>query len=688
MSVAVPVIDYIDGSTRRVYLRSGVVDFYPIEDIYHEYRYLRRTDESLRKWEALLKAEGNVPKGGGAFTPRYVVLLDGTKIVPFDEPSQLNQLGDMITDDPDTDATLYDISSLTTAKAIFIKPSEAETIQLNSAAIEFSSYNGGVTIDINSGNSGTLYPIGTDRKKVNNTEDALSIANSKGFNKLYIHSNLTVNSGLDYSGMVFQGRSHTNTVVQILDSANVQNVTMVEVDVSGVLDGGTDLNTCTVRSLVFFNGHIHNSALAGTIYMGGTEDALIRRSIQLTPDIIPIIDMLASNQNLIVVEYTGELHIHNLQNATSVVTVGLTAGSVILDSTNCTSGIIEVTGIGQLQDENGNYINSGIWNGGVVIKNGLLNVSAIARSAREFIHLNVDAFVNGDGLANTPFNNLADAYAECINSRVHALIIAGTVVFTGYNLDRFVIRGKNPLNAVCVLNGAGNTTIRTEFSNLILTGRVEGSIYVTDCAIQTISNVGSDEFPTLFKTCIIRPDSGVTPVIQLRNDLTTPQNIHFIDNDSGVPGTDTASLDFNGSNSPIAFRNYNGGLLFKNVTQYASHTFEMASGQLKLDTATCTDGIFIVRGVGKLITENGTHIPTGTWNGGVTIVNELLTATQLATLGSGLTVAQDIKLDELHKLQGLDVGNPLVVTPDSMDVAGIEIVITGDGETSSTLTRQ
>ncbi len=44
-------------------------------------------------------------------------------------------------------------------------------------------------------------------------------------------------------------------------------------------------------------------------------------------------------------------------------------------------------------------------------------------------------------------------------------------------------------------------------------------------------------------------------------------------------------------------------------------------------------------------------------------------------------------VDELHKLNRLDLANPLTVTPDSMDVGGIHIDITGDGETSSTFTR-
>ena len=77
MSVSSPVIDYIDGETRRIYLLEGIEAFHWVDDIYTEYRNLRRTDESLRKWEPLLKASGNDAKGGGKYTPRYVTLLKG-----------------------------------------------------------------------------------------------------------------------------------------------------------------------------------------------------------------------------------------------------------------------------------------------------------------------------------------------------------------------------------------------------------------------------------------------------------------------------------------------------------------------------------------------------------------------------------------------------------------------------------
>lgn len=44
-------------------------------------------------------------------------------------------------------------------------------------------------------------------------------------------------------------------------------------------------------------------------------------------------------------------------------------------------------------------------------------------------------------------------------------------------------------------------------------------------------------------------------------------------------------------------------------------------------------------------------------------------------------------VDELHKIQGLDADNPMTVTPDNRTAGTINLDITGDGETSTTVTR-
>lgn len=100
-----PVIDYIDGPNRRIHLHADTVDssVHPM-DIYKEQRTLRRTDESLRKYDLFIAAKGNDykgqdPQGNDRYTERYIVLLDGARIVPYDVAQTLTFTGVMITDD-------------------------------------------------------------------------------------------------------------------------------------------------------------------------------------------------------------------------------------------------------------------------------------------------------------------------------------------------------------------------------------------------------------------------------------------------------------------------------------------------------------------------------------------------------------------------------------------------------------
>jgi hypothetical protein len=72
----------------------------------------------------------------------------------------------------------------------------------------------------------------------------------------------------------------------------------------------------------------------------------------------------------------------------------------------------------------------------------------------------------------------------------------------------------------------------------------------------------------------------------------------------------------------------------------------------------------------------------------VSLITNNSAGLQIVTQGSGLSAAQDTKLDELHKLQGLDISNPMTVTPTSRSAgAGVSQTISGDGETTSTVTR-
>lgn len=128
------IIASIDGNARRVYLHADTVGatIHPV-DIYKEMRSLRRTDESLRKYNLFIKVEGNVSKGGGKFTERYAVLLEGTRIVPYDTSHVLTVNGTVITDDGQEGIAAFDKAPLspTTSVDIAYIPPQVEIIEVN-----------------------------------------------------------------------------------------------------------------------------------------------------------------------------------------------------------------------------------------------------------------------------------------------------------------------------------------------------------------------------------------------------------------------------------------------------------------------------------------------------------------------------------------------------------------------------
>lgn len=82
MSVANPVIDFIDAPARRIYLLAGVTEYHPVDDIYAEVRRLRRDNELLRAFDVFVTAGGNLPKNqaGTSRTPRFAI-FNNCKVV-------------------------------------------------------------------------------------------------------------------------------------------------------------------------------------------------------------------------------------------------------------------------------------------------------------------------------------------------------------------------------------------------------------------------------------------------------------------------------------------------------------------------------------------------------------------------------------------------------------------------------
>lgn len=133
-----PLIDYIDGPNRRIYLSLETVslDLIPM-DVYTEMRALRRTDEELRKYDVFLSGEGKDPKGGGKFTERFVKCLLGTRIVPYDTTHTLKIISGIITDDEQEGIACFDRTALSTATIVDIdyQPPQVELVEVTTSGV-------------------------------------------------------------------------------------------------------------------------------------------------------------------------------------------------------------------------------------------------------------------------------------------------------------------------------------------------------------------------------------------------------------------------------------------------------------------------------------------------------------------------------------------------------------------------
>ena len=136
-----PVISSIDTVNNRIHLSASTVgvDLHPI-DIYKEYRALRRTDETLRKFYPMMKADGNVQKTATTFTERYVTLLNGARVVPYDASHSLRVIGTIITDDGNSGIDCFDRLPLSTSVEVDIdyQPPQVEIIKVNTSQASLS----------------------------------------------------------------------------------------------------------------------------------------------------------------------------------------------------------------------------------------------------------------------------------------------------------------------------------------------------------------------------------------------------------------------------------------------------------------------------------------------------------------------------------------------------------------------
>lgn len=231
------------------------------------------------------------------------------------------------------------------------------------------------------------------------------------------------------------------------------------------------------------------------------------------------------------------------------------------------------------------------------------------------------------GTGISPVNNLVDAKLIASFRGLRKIMVKGDLEIgnesPSISFEDFEFVGESQVKTLITIGDSANV-LRCEFFDCTLTGTLDGNSQAERCVLKNLNFFNGFAFKcTLWETISLGPgiEAHMFDCFSHSADLTTP------------------TIDMNGTGI-ACLRNYYGDVRFVNYNGDGVNHIDLSAGQLRLHS-TITSGTFVVRGVGKLVDDaTGAEIQSGTWNGGVTIVNELVTAKVIKDIE---TIARQIK---------------------------------------------
>lgn len=607
---------------------------------------------------------------GGVTLARVIEIINGYTVTFEDDQYAVNLVG-----------SNNNIADVTNVNQVSIRSGNSAGL-VTSAAIEFGEYGAAVHVKPSLGNTGTVYPAGTLRQPVSNLTDALTIVNSRGFNRIIIMEDMTVQD-LSFDDLVFEGLSETDTNITIAANASVQRCKFTNAVIDGVLDGGSKIEKCEVLNISFFNGIIDNSILEETITLGGNVDATITNCQSgVAGQDTPRIDMGGDGPSLILRNYNGGIEITNKTgvSVSANSSFDINSGQVKF-AANVTEGTFAVRGIGKLTDNTDPNSNA-------VIENEILDPVQINKS---LFNDSVDVdIMNGTTGNRYPTGTPIQPAKDLAN----ASIIAGVNNLTKYKIIGTANLDQDYNNWEFQGIGSNGTDINFNSSN------VNGCIFVLSTVRGTMVNTSGCEF----RNCVAISvqdfyGKAIETAIVGSWTISNGANARFVRCSSGFT---EPTLDLNNIGKLVSSQ-YNGNITLSNLNMASSEViFDFASGEATIDN-TCSAGNIILRGAGNwnnksTYSGNATVIdltinPDNVWrqdiSGYATLTNSAGNALLDASGGninvSGLTSDQANMLLEIYTMYGLDPTKPLVVS-NSARTAGGNIVQTIDCNTTTSTT--
>jgi hypothetical protein len=479
---------------------------------------------------------------------------------------------------------------------------------------ELLAYQNEIYYDPIDGITGITYPAGTSAKPSNNIPSAYYLSITTNIRNIIIRKEIIV-SGLTslYPGLVLQNYNFiadtygVNMLIYdpgIVVNSSAKGFNLLKHDLAGYPN---EFVECTIDDFKNTAGYFKSCYLFG--HIPGKEITVLNNTTftdcrpgyaNVTP-IIQLVNTGGTNCNF--TNWNGNLKIDKVENINDNITIDVVAGKITLSS-GCTSGIIDIRGVG--------YLDNNAGTGCTVITTGFIdsfeNYIEESRATDERlayadkIYYDQTSIYTGTtypvGTIAQPVNNLTDAILLANNYNInefHSLsnIIIDTTgqTFSGYTF----VADKENLEAITT----GNTFTLTDWHKFKIDmdfnqGHQNSLI---DCivinALNFNGNISSSQFGT--------PDRQCT--ISIHENLITSDC--FSGNVGGYISKTPIFDLIVGVESRLAVRNYSGGVNILNCDTSGSQATIDLTGQAKFDSS-CTAGFIDLRGVGYYINNAGT----------------------------------------------------------------------------------
>lgn len=286
-----------------------------------------------------------------------------------------------------------------------------------------------------------------------------------------------------------------------------------------------------------------------------------------------------------------------------------TAGAWVCNLVGSNNNILDVTNLTSVQVRSNNSA-------------GLINVKELQHGIfGEEVHVAAVGGTPGTiypaGTPLQPVDNIPDAMTIAGIRGFDTLHILGNLTLdTGDNIESMTLRGQNATRTTITVNAAADT-LACEIIEATVTGNLDGGTILRNCVIENLNYINGFVY-----NCMIAPGTL---------SLGGVDTAFFLNCYSGVPGQGTPVIDLNGvsndQDTPLAFRNYSGGIKLIQKTGTGAVSMDFSSGQLIIDS-TCVAGTIVVRGDAKVVDENGVYLYSGVINGGLTLYNETTVTTE------------------------------------------------------------